>query len=341
MRPTSTSEVLESAKIDALLVSNLTNIRYLTGMEVSTGFVLIKAKSMTLLVDERYREAAQKGVRKGIAVADTDSLQKLLVGIKRCGFESEDVTVARFGIWKKKLLPADHSLGEGSNTKFVQSKGIIEEFRRSKEPDELKNFRKAQGITHKMMDRIPKALKSSITEKQLAELLRQWAVELGADELSFDPIVAFGTHSSSPHHHPTDRKLAKGHVVQIDVGARYKGYCADQSRVFFTAKKTALQNKVYNALDRAKSESIAAVKVGVTNHKLDQLARDILKEEDLEQYFTHALGHGVGLDIHEGVSISTKAKKKKLLKNEIITIEPGVYIPGKFGMRLEEEIIVL
>ena len=335
MRPTSTSEVLESAKIDALLVSNLTNIRYLTGMEVSTGFVLIKAKSMTLLVDERYREAAQKGVRKGIAVADTDSLQKLLVGIKRCGFESEDVTVARIGIWKKKLLPADHSLGEGSNTKFVQSKGIIEEFRRSKEPDELKNFRKAQGITHKMMDRIPKALQNKSAS------LSGPQVELGADELSFDPIVAFGTHSSSPHHHPTDRKLAKGHVVQIDVGARYKGYCADQSRVFFTAKKAALQNKVYNALDRAKSESIAAVKVGVTNHKLDQLARDILKEEDLEQYFTHALGHGVGLDIHEGVSISTKAKKKKLLKNEIITIEPGVYIPGKFGMRLEEEIIVL
>lgn len=192
-----------------------------------------------------------------------------------------------------------------------------------------------------MMDRIPSVLKGSITEKQLAEKLRQWAVELGADGLSFDPIVAFGTNSSSPHHHPSSRKLSKGHVVQIDIGARVNGYCADQSCVFFTAKKTPLQKRVFAAVSEAKSASINAIKVGVTNHKLDQIARDILKEENLEQYFTHSLGHGVGLDIHEGVSLSLKAKKTKLLKGEIITIEPGVYIPEKFGMRLEEEIIVV
>ncbi|MDP6561596.1 MAG: M24 family metallopeptidase, partial [Candidatus Peribacteraceae bacterium] len=143
------------------------------------------------------------------------------------------------------------------------------------------------------------------------------------------------------HHHPTSRKLKKGHIVQIDVGAKVNGYCADQSKIFFTAKKTPLQKKVYSALDRAKSESIKAIKPGVTNHKLDQIARSILKKEGLEQYFTHSLGHGVGLDIHEGASLSQKAKKTKLLKNEIITIEPGVYIPGKFGMRLEDEVIVM
>ncbi|MDA0375705.1 MAG: Xaa-Pro peptidase family protein [bacterium] len=331
MRPARTSEILTASKTDAFLVTNLTNIHYLSGREVSTGFVLITAKKMTLLVDSRYREAAEKSVRKGIKVDDIDALKSLLKPIKRCGFESEDVTVARRAAWKKKLL----------NTKFVQSRGIIEEFRRSKEPDELQHFRKAQAITHQLMDTVPTLLKGSITEKQLAEKLRQIAIELGADELSFDPIVAFGTHTSSPHHHPSSRKLSKGHIVQIDIGARVNGYCADQSQVFFTAKKTPLQKKVYDALNRAKRESIAAIKSGVTNHQLDKIARDILKEDDLEQYFTHSLGHGVGLDIHEGVSISGKAKKQKLLKNEIITIEPGVYIPGKFGMRLEEEIIVM
>jgi len=333
MRPVQPSEILTVSKTDAFLVTNLTNIRYLSGIEVSTGFVLITAKKMTLLVDSRYREAAEKSVRKGVTVGGIDSLKRLLKTIKRCGFEAEDVTVARIAGWKNKL-----------NTKFVQSKGIIEEFRRSKEPDELRHFRKAQAITHQLMDTIPTLLKGSITEKQLAEKLRQIAIELGADELSFEPIVAFGTNSSSPHHHPSSRKLLKGHIVQIDIGARVNGYCADQSQVFFTAKKTPLQKRVYDALDRAKTAAIRAIGEigeGVTNHDLDRIARDILKEEDLEQYFTHSLGHGVGLDIHEGISISLKAKKQKLLKNEIITIEPGVYISGKFGMRLEEEIIVM
>ncbi|MDP6561958.1 MAG: aminopeptidase P family protein, partial [Candidatus Peribacteraceae bacterium] len=173
MRPKASTDVLKSAKTDAFLVSNLTNIRYLSGVEVSAGFVLIKAKSTIFLVDGRYAVAAKKQVRKGVKVGDTDSLKSHLKGIKRCGFESEDVTVARLGRWKRKL----------TNTKFVQSKGVIEEFRRSKEPDELRNFRKAQRITHQMMDRIPTVLKKSITEKQLAEKLRQWAVELGADGL--------------------------------------------------------------------------------------------------------------------------------------------------------------
>ena len=333
MRPTKPSLVLKAAKTDAFLVSNLTNIRYLTGIEVSAGFVLIKAKSMTLLVDSRYSEAAQKHARKGVRIADLDTLKGVLNGVKRCGFEAEDVTVARLAGWKKKMRASTH-------TTFVQSQGIIEEFRRTKERDELKHFRKAQRITHQLMTKVPALLTASITEKQLAEDLRQHAIHLGADGLSFDPIVAFGTHTSSPHHHPSSRKFSKGHLVQIDIGARVNGYCADQSQVFFTGKKTALQQSVYLALKRAKSKSIAACKVGVTNHQLDQIARDILKEEDLDRYFTHALGHGVGLDIHEGVSISGKAKKQKLLKNEIVTIEPGVYIPGKFGMRLEEEIIV-
>lgn len=332
MRPTKPSSVLKTSKTDAFLVSNLTNIRYLSGVEVSSGLVLIKPKSMILLVDGRYTEAAKKSVRRGVKVGGIDMVKGQLKGLKRCGFECEDVTVARLAGWKKSL-----------NTKFVQTKGIIEEFRRSKEPDELRYFRKAQSITHQLMDSVPKLLRRSITEKQLAEKLRQIAIELGADELSFEPIVAFGTHTSSPHHHPSSRKLSKGHVVQIDIGARVNGYCADQSQVFFTAKKTPLQKRVYDALDRAKSTAIRAIEElgdGVTNHDLDRIARSILKEEDLEQYFTHSLGHGVGLDIHEGVSISLKAKKQKLLKNEIITIEPGVYIPGKFGMRLEEEVVV-
>ena len=322
--------IVADAKVDAFLVSNLTNIFYLTGVRVSTGFLLIKAKKSVLLVDARYTEKAQNSVYKGVVVQDIDSITKELKTVKKCGFEAFDVTVARFNRWKRSFL----------NTKFVQTSGIIEEYRRSKDAAELRHFKKAQRITRVMMERVPNALTTGITEQELAWQLELWARELGAEGLSFDAIVGFGTHSAIPHHSPTKKKLKKGDIVQIDVGAKVEGYCADQSRVFFTGKKSKLQEEVFSALSRAKLESEKAVKPGVTNHKIDRIARNILAEYDLEKYFTHSLGHGVGLDIHEGITLSTKAKSTPLLKNEIITIEPGVYIPGKFGMRLEDEIIV-
>lgn len=330
MRPTKLQAILNDVKADAFLVSNLTNIYFLTGARVSTGFVLIKAKKSILFVDSRYAEKAADVVYKGIVVKDIDQISKELKTIKKCGFEANDVTVSRLGRWKRNFL----------NTKFVQCKGVVEEYRRVKDSSELRHFKKAQKITQEMMQKVPKALTVGIKETDLAWQLEVWARELGAEGLSFDAIVAFGTHTSRPHHEPTSRKLKKGDIVQIDVGVKVKGYCSDQSRVFFTGPKTKLQNKVYSALERAKSESKSAVKEGITNHKLDRIARNILAEYDLEKYFTHSLGHGVGLDIHEGITLSTKAKSTPLLKNEVITIEPGVYIPGKFGMRLEDETIV-
>lgn len=330
MRPVNSESVLKKAKIRAFLVSNLTNIRYLSGVEVSAGLLLVRPKGMTVFVDSRYTEAAQKEVREGVDVAAIDDLPATLKRIRRCGVEAESVTLQRFASWKRKF----------KNTKFVQKEGIIEEFRRSKSKDELRHVQKAQRITHELLARIPGALKRGVTEKAIAEQLRRWSVDLGADGLSFDPIVAFGKNSSRPHHHPGSTKLARQDIVQVDVGARIEGYCADQSAVFFVGKPTEQQQQVYSAVERAKDAAIAALKPGVTNHVLDSIARKVLAEEGLEEYFTHSLGHGVGLDIHEGISLSKKAPKTRLLKNEIVTIEPGVYIPGKFGIRLEEEVVV-
>ncbi len=330
MRPKKLNSVLKEAKVRTFLVSNLKNICYLTGVDMSAGYLLITAKKNTLFVDGRYTEKAKELARKDIQIGDMEDFKKSLRNIRSCGFESEQVSVEKLSKWKRNF----------KNTKFVQKKGIIEEFRRSKDADEIKAFKKAQRITDKILHNIPKALQKGISEKDLAWKLECWAREYGADGLAFDPIVAFGTHSSRPHHSPTNRKLKKGDIVQIDVGAQYNGYAADKSRVFFTGKMTSLQEKVYLAVKRAKDESEKAVKPGITNQKLDRIARNILAEEGFEEYFVHSLGHGVGLDIHEGVSLSSEAKRTKLLKNEIVTIEPGVYIPGKFGIRLEDEVIV-
>lgn len=285
---------------------------------------------MILFVDSRYSEASEKGVKDGIKVKDIDKLDRSLEKVPECGYESEHITVDVLRRWKRK----------NKNTKFVRRKGVIQHFRRQKGDDEIRRFKRSQRITRELLRRIPAALRSLPTEKGLAWKLETWARELKADGLSFDPIVAFGHNTSCPHHHPTDKKLKRGQIVQIDVGVKYKGYCSDQSKVFFTGTPTSLQKKVYLAVEEAQEKVIDALEPGVTNHKLDRIARKVLDEHGFEKYFTHSLGHGVGLEIHEGISLSQKAPQKKLLENEIITIEPGVYLPGKFGIRLEDEVIV-
>jgi Xaa-Pro aminopeptidase len=158
--------------------------------------------------------------------------------------------------------------------------------------------------------------------------------------MAFPTIVGFGENTAFPHHHPTTRRLKRGDIVQIDLGVKAGGYCSDYSRVFFTAKPTAEQRKALLALKRAKAAAEQLIRVGMENRVLDLKAREVLASFGIEKAFTHALGHGVGLEIHEGLSISKKAKRKKLLKNEVITIEPGVYFPGKWGMRVEDTIVV-
>ena len=209
-----------------------------------------------------------------------------------------------------------------------------------KNKNEIRWIRQAESITEEILSRIPRVLRRFPTERELAHMLDLWARDFGADGLSFDPIVAFGNHTSCPHHRPTDRRLQEGHIVQIDVGARYHGYCADRSKVFFTSVPTKKQEYVLNAVREAKDAAKAFAKEGVTNHELDRLARNILKSYKLNKYFVHSLGHGVGLDIHEGINISQKSPEQKLLKGEVITIEPGVYFPGKFGMRLEDMVFI-
>ncbi|MBM3231459.1 aminopeptidase P family protein [Candidatus Peregrinibacteria bacterium] len=312
------------------LVTNTVNIRYLTGMNMTAGTLLITPNGFRLFVDGRYSEAAAKSCFRGIEVCALAELEKSLARVRTCAFEADEVTVSRLAKWKSKF----------KNTKFVQSSGVIEEFRRSKDAEELRCFRKAQRITEDILKRVPMLLRRPISEVQVSWKIREWAMELGADDMSFETIVAFGTHTSRPHHRPTHRVLQRGHIVQIDMGVKCGGYCSDQSAVYFTGKPTPLQKRVHAAVAEAFSASWAAVRPGVTNRDLDRIARAVLTRHGFEKFFVHSLGHGVGMDIHEGPNLSMKAPETKLLNNEIVTIEPGVYLPGRFGMRLEKEIVV-
>ncbi|MEI8230294.1 MAG: aminopeptidase P family protein [Candidatus Peregrinibacteria bacterium] len=330
MRPSTPVELLSAAATPAFLITNPVNLRYLSGITVSTGALLITPKAFMLFVDGRYGEGAKEDVRMGISVRSMSSLVKVMEKVPVCGCESETVTLSQYGFWKKKF----------KNTKFIHKRGIVSAFRRAKDSDELRAFRKSQRITQRILEMIPTFLRPGISECELAWKIRDQAHTLGADDLSFDPIVGFGSHTSRPHHHPTNRKLKSGDIVQIDCGVKFGGYCSDQSRVFFTGKMSPLQEKVLRAVTEAKEAATRAVKIGITTHELDRIARKVLRKYGLEKYFVHSLGHGVGLDIHEGVTLSSKRPAEVLQKNEIITIEPGVYIPGKFGMRMEDEVVV-
>jgi Xaa-Pro aminopeptidase/Xaa-Pro dipeptidase len=332
MRPTP-REALESAGLPALLLSNLTNIRYLTGLNLSAGLLLVTARSFILFVDARYTEAAEQDAREGIGVRSLDDLENVMKRIERCGFEEDDVSVARFRRWKTAF----------PRTTFVRSSGVIEEFRRSKDDRELSCIRRARKITIELLRRVPAALRARTTEKALAWKLQQWARELGADGLAFDPIVAFGSHSSRPHHRPTLRVLQRGSVVKIDVGAMYRGYCADLTQVFFAGKPTAIHQKVYRAVEEARDAAIDAIREGVSTAEPDRAAKAVLKKHGIDEayWYPHALGHGVGLEVHEGVTLSSSKKRARtFLKGEVVAVEPGVYIPGKFGIRLEDTIVV-
>lgn len=328
MRPIS-SQLLKQARTPAFLITDLTNIRYLTGLNVSAGVLLATPRKFFLFVDSRYRAVAER-MHDAIVPKDIAELADMMNDIRRCGFEAEDVTVSRRDAWHKKF----------PKTKFIPTVGVLQWFRRQKDAEELQNLRRAHRMTKELLRRVPSMLRKRVTEERLARQLLLWALELGAEGLSFDPIVAFGTHTACPHHRPTSRVLQKGHIVQIDVGVKYKGYCADMSEVYFTVEPTKTEAQVHHALQVAARNVMRAVKVGASTRELDRIARSILKKAGIEEYFTHSLGHGVGLDIHEGVTLSQKATEQKLLRNEVITIEPGVYFPGKFGMRVEDMVYV-
>lgn len=179
-----------------------------------------------------------------------------------------------------------------------------------------------------------------MSELELAWEIRSQAAKLGAHELAFESIVAFGKNTSSPHHHPTHTAFKKGDIVQIDMGVKIGGYCSDYSRVFFTSDPTPAQMKAMKALLEAKKAAEAIIKPGIDVRTLDRASRHVLRRHGYTSEFCHSLGHGLGLEIHEGVILSQKSKKTLLRKNEVITIEPGLYFEGEWGMRVEDTVIV-
>lgn len=305
------------------LITHSANLRYLTGFTGSNASLFLGKNKNYFITDARYIEFAKTLKNQRIKFEVTDDFEKALANTKIIEFEATHTTISQLESLKKKF----------KNKKFVPTKHPIENLRIIKDKNEIQLLKKSQEINKKAMLRTQKLIKPGMRELEIAWKIKEIGHELGAEDISFEPIVAFGDHSAIPHHQNTDRKLKKQEIVLIDMGMKYKGYCSDLTRTFFIGKPNSEQAAIYNKVAAAQKAAIKAAKPGISCAKLDKIAREAMGTD--AQYFTHSLGHGIGLEVHESPSLFSKSKDR-IKKGMVFTIEPGIYLPGKFGVRIED-----
>lgn len=336
----------------AFLITNKSNIAYLSNFTGSSGFMLLTKNQKYLFTDFRYIERAKNSIKKRIKIVDTtklwknkkllkDSWQKILKkhNIKILGIEESNLTIEKHKKFKKISNVKNRKIS------FVDISGKIEEQREIKSKLEISLIEKSQKINEKTFLLIKKFIQQGlaknkpITEIEIAWKIKETGYSLGSEEVSFDPIVSFGKHTSQPHHLPDNTHLKKGDIILIDMGMKYKGYCSDMTRMIFTKSPTEEQKKIYNLVLKAQETAIQKIKAEITGKHADKYARDIITKAGYGETFGHGGGHGIGLDIHEIPSLSENYIKK-LKENSIITVEPGIYLEGKFGVRIEDMVLV-
>ena len=335
------------AKPQNHLITNKSNIAYLSNFTGSNGFMLVTAKKKYLFTDSRYILRAKNTIKRGIEIVDItrmwrnrEELEKSWGGIfkkhriKTLGVDESDLTVERYNRFKK-ITP---------KVKFTNIAGHYEAIREIKTRQEIKLLQKSQDINGKVFEEIAKFLQSfrfnrSLTEIEVAWKIRELGFQYGAEDISFEPIVGFGKNSAIVHHAPTKTKLKKADVILIDMGMKYQGYCSDMSRTILPKKPKALEQEIYNTVLNTQIAGCEFVKAGVTGHAADKVSRDIIEAAGYGDYYSHAGGHGIGLDVHEQPALSA-GYKAKLLENSVVTVEPGIYLPGKFGVRIEDMVLV-
>lgn len=323
--------------VESVLITSDINRRYFTGMKSSAGIVLAFRNKAYLLIDFRYIEKARETV-KTAQVIETKELYKEISallrqeGVKNLAIEAMDVTVSRLNVMKKHLKCVDII-----ETDVLSNS--INKLRMIKDEEEMEYIRKAQEIAESAFDDILGFIKEGVTEREIALELDRLMLEKGAEGISFDTIALAGENTSMPHGVPSDKKVKNGEFVLMDFGAVYNGYHSDMTRTVCVGTPDEEMEKIYNIVLTAQEKAIAAAKAGISGKELDGIARRHICDAGYGEYFGHSLGHGVGLEIHEQPN-AAPSYEKNLEKGTVITIEPGIYIAGKFGVRIEDFVIL-
>jgi len=323
-------------KIDALLVSYPPNIRYLTGFTSSNAYLVVTASGRSVfLTDGRYIEAAQKSVEAdAVELIEKDGLKNIAgalkgQGVRRLGFESEHVSHAR----AVKLI---ETLGA---RKCKPVSGVVESVRAIKEPEEVAAIRKAVRLAEGAFRHVVPLLRPGVRERDIAVELEFYFMAGGGDQAAFDPLVAFGPHSSVPHHSTGRRKLRETDVVLIDWGVRVGGYSSDLTRTLLPPRMRRRTKAVYQVVLEAQGAALERVRSGTRLSAPDKAARQVMEAASYGRHFTHSLGHGLGLEVHEQPGL-TRGAEGTLRAGMVVTVEPGIYLPGQFGVRIEDDVLV-
>lgn len=325
---------LEGFGLDAMLITGGHNLLYASGFDSGEdGMTLVSRQGAWYFTDSRYIEAAGKQVSGAeVQMVETGRGYTVLInqvleanGLKKVGFEEGTMTVADHTLYADKL-----------SCELVPAQSVLTPLRSVKDRGQLEIMIQAQRIAEKALDEALGYLKPGMTETEVAARLTFDMMRFGARKMSFDPIVASGPNSSMPHAVPTDRKIQAGDFVTMDFGCIYGGYCSDMTRtVVVGGQPTDEMRKVYDTVLQAQLAGIAAARAGVTGKDIDGAARKVIADAGYGAYFGHSFGHGVGIEIHESPN-AAPSNDQAMPVGAVISAEPGIYLPGKFGVRIED-----
>lgn len=321
-------------KVDGILVTNLTNVRYLTGFTGSSGYVVINKKHAIFVTDFRYKEQAEheiKGYRVRIEDAERSGEIKDICdacGIKKLGFEDHGMT---YGFYRKLVR---------KKIRLVPMTSIVESLRVIKSPEELSYIKIAVKRAESAFRKLTPFIKAGATELKIALKFEELLKKEGCKRMPFEVIVASGFMSALPHARPSGRRLKKGDLVVIDWGGEYEGYCSDMTRtVLIKGNNISRQMELYKNVLEARNRAVESIKSGIKSAEIDNAAREYIRKEGYGDFFGHGTGHGVGLAVHERPVISWR-NKEEIEENMVFTVEPGIYLPGFGGVRIEEMVAV-
>ncbi|HLM36968.1 MAG TPA: Xaa-Pro peptidase family protein [Gaiellaceae bacterium] len=321
-------ERLQEAIEEPLLVSNLVNVRYLAGFDSSNAALVVEPERVRLFSDFRYAELGRSV--EGVDFVETKrslyaALAELLEG--RLGFEADDLT---YGKWE--TLAA-------SGLELVPRRGLVEELRVVKDEGELEAVRRAAALTSEAYARFAEETFVGRTERDLAWRMDELFHELGAEAPAFETIVAAGPNGARPHSRPSDREVGAGETVVVDSGAKLDGYCSDCTRTFATGPLPEQLQEAYAVCLAAQLAGLEAVRAGATGVEADAAARRVIEDAGFGEAFGHGLGHGVGVNVHEAPRLARESSDT-LVAGNVVTVEPGIYLEGLGGIRIEDLVIV-
>ena len=328
---------MKTQKLDAFLVTQLSNVRYLSGFTGTTGYLFILPRKTLFITDNRYREQAEKEVVcDEICVLTSTSLSSQVVDfvkqwkLKQLGVEGKDLSYWQY-LTLQGAMP--------KNSRLVPCEDWIESLRQIKDELEIKLMKKAARIGDRAWSIVLKQIREGMSELDLFYLLRNALEDCGGGKLSFDAIIKFGGRCSIIHGKPGRAKLKKGQLILMDFGTTYQGYCSDMTRTVAFGEPGEKIRQAYQAVQMAQRKAAFAVRAGKRTNEIDAVARECLKQSGYGDLFLHATGHSLGIDIHEEPRVSDQSSVL-LRENMVITIEPGVYQAGKFGIRIEDMVRV-